>query len=178
MLDRLEKVMQVLPSLLVDEDRWTGLKVTYHPPEVHRLWMQHGDDRISLHEIFPCDEGKALFHKHKWPSAMAILAGGKYKMRLGHSLLPLADVAPEDVVTVVLSSGSSYEMTDPNACHSVQPLERSVLTVMLSGKPWLLAGDDVDKEGRGKSVSMSSDEKYVLLRKFSNLSFLCFRNTY
>src|SRR5262249_46599352 len=83
MLEILAAVEKDLPRMLLDEAAWAGLFIDYPPPTVERLWRPWRDYRVSLHRIFPCATGEALFHPHPWPSAMRILAG-EYEMAVGY----------------------------------------------------------------------------------------------
>ncbi|MEM6989018.1 MAG: hypothetical protein AAF721_00930 [Myxococcota bacterium] len=64
MLGTLHRAIEALPRLLREPEDWESLHITYHPPRVERLWLQHGSHRIFLHRIYPCEEGDALWHPH------------------------------------------------------------------------------------------------------------------
>src|SRR5690348_11598928 len=107
-----------LKVLLADRARWNSVYVDYHKPYVERLWTQVDSVRVYLHRIHPCTRDEALFHPHPWPSAMRILQG-KYEMAVGYGkgMNP-----PPKAATLVLETGSSYEMIDPDGWHYVRPL--------------------------------------------------------
>lgn len=132
MLKQLELIEQKLPFLLSNHELWQGLFINYEKPFVERVWCQWNEYRINLHRILSCKENEAFFHPHPWPSAMKILQG-TYKMSLGHGP---GLVEPSITDTFYLSSGSSYEMIDPDSWHSVCPLDKPVMSVMITGKPW------------------------------------------
>lgn len=106
-------------------DSWQSLDVDYEPPRVERVWIQHGDFRVNLHRIHPCD--KALYHPHPWPSAVYVLSG-QYEMAVGTS--------NTEASRQILTSGSMYEMLDPHGWHSVRPLGRPSLSLMLTWTPF------------------------------------------
>jgi hypothetical protein len=132
MMDILAAVEQDLPRLLLDEQSWNSVLVNYHPPIVERLWQRWGDYRISLHRIFPCAPGEALFHPHPWPSAMRILAG-EYEMAVGYGK---GETAPPVAALMITRGDFLYEMTDPDAWHYVRPIGGPTLSLMVTGKPW------------------------------------------
>jgi hypothetical protein len=132
MLELLDLALAELPALLASTDGWTGMRIDYHPPFVDRVWRPWRDCRLSIHRIHPCVPADALFHPHPWPSAMRILAG-RYLMQLGNGA---GLVPPPIAARVIATAGTSYEMTDRDAWHSVCPLDGPALTIMLSGPPW------------------------------------------
>jgi hypothetical protein len=111
-----------LPTLIRRREIWRSLVVTYEPPRVERIWTQHGDLRVLLHRIWPCDE--PLFHPHPWPSAVRIVSG-RYLHSVGNEDGPLANL--------VLGPSSEYEMTNPNAWHSVNPIDGPSDSIMILG---------------------------------------------
>lgn len=114
----------------VDKGEVKTMSIEYHKPHVHRIWFQHGEFRVFLHKIFPCNESsEALYHPHKWDSAMKILKGS-YEMGVGHS--KTIDVPPTDC-KLILPSGTIYEMTDKDAWHYVNPICEPVFTIMVTG---------------------------------------------
>ena len=148
MLDKIKYLLdeetgfQVLDELMSDPSVWNSLNITYHPPRVERVWRQHGDNRIFLHRIHPCEPGEALWHSHDWPSAMAVVKG-RYEHKVGYLPYRGAEATVEDLLTkirclttLVLPEGSLYEMTEPKAFHSVRPLDGPALSLMVTGKPW------------------------------------------
>lgn len=129
MLQLLAQVEQALPELLTKDD-WASLLVNDETPMVERVWRQLGENRICLHRIHPCYT--PFMHKHPWPSAMRIIEGN-YKMDIGYNITLLP---PPVAATVILTPGSSYEMTDPDGWHSVNPIDTPTLSLMVIGKPW------------------------------------------
>lgn len=132
MLHLLDTLERELPALLADRDGWNSLDIDYHPPFVERLYRGWGDHRVSLHRIHPCAPGEALFHPHKWPSAMRILEG-TYEMAVGWGRGP---AAPPIAARIIASGAFRYEMVDPDAWHFVRPIGGPAMTVMLTGQPW------------------------------------------
>ncbi|MCA9715380.1 MAG: hypothetical protein KC468_11945 [Myxococcales bacterium] len=124
---------RALPQLLREaEDTWSTLDVIYHPPRVERVWRQHGEHRVYLHRIWPCEEGEALVHPHDWPSAVHLLTG-----RYAHTIAtPSADGSPTVLTTLELAAGSRYEMVEPSAWHAVRPLGGPALSLMITGRPY------------------------------------------
>jgi hypothetical protein len=131
MLKALHSIHSALRGLLEDPDVWQTLDINYEPPHVERLWLQyHPEYRLYVHLIHPCDT--ALFHPHPWPSAVMILEGS-YEMAIGFGE---SEAMPPVAATTILTAGSSYEMLDPDAWHSVRPLEQPSLSIMLTGLPF------------------------------------------
>jgi hypothetical protein len=130
MLDYLRKVVERLsrPSGLGTSIDWQSMMVDYERPLVERLWLQHGENRIYLHKIYPLNKSlgeKAYMHIHRWPSAMKILKG-VYEMEIGELHGPTS--------RIILTPGSEYEMTDPNTAHNVSPLGgKPVFSIMVTG---------------------------------------------
>lgn len=129
MLKKLFEAERKLLSLLKTPALWNTLDVLYHPPHVERVWCQWNEYRISLHKIYPCAREEALIHVHPWPSAIYI-ASGKYEMGVSASGLS------EQSARLILPAGTYYEMINESGSHYVRPLKKSVMSVMLSGKPW------------------------------------------
>ncbi|MFQ5598586.1 MAG: hypothetical protein ACE5GK_11105 [Nitrospiria bacterium] len=132
LLKALEDIENGLFPLLNNPKRWESIDIDYHPPRVERVFMQQAELRVSLHCIHPCPAKGALFHPHPWPSAMRILSG-RYEMAVGFG--PGKETPPISL-TLVSKAGSAYEMIHPNAWHSVRPIGKPVMTLMISGKPW------------------------------------------
>lgn len=135
MLELLDQAMRELPEFLRSQEGWNSAHVTYHPPRVERIWRQWGNHRILLHRIHPCEDGEALFHPHPWPSAVGILSG-HYEHRTGFQAHTTGDEklpVTLELTRGVLTAGSSYEMTNPDAWHSVRPLEKPSDSVMVTG---------------------------------------------
>lgn len=114
------------------------MHVTYHPPRVERLWVQHGEYRVFLHRIHPCGEGEALFHPHPWPSAVRIMSG-RYEHQIAQAAPlehsgPDQEPVPDDpLARMILCVGSEYEITDPRTWHSVRPVEGPSDSIMVVG---------------------------------------------
>ena len=132
MLERLFAIEQELPRLIRERDQWQSLFVNYHEPFVERLWRNVGDARVYLHRIHPCAPGEALLHPHPWPSAMRILSG-TYEMGVGYGE---GMQAPPLATTLLLPTGTAYEMVEPHGWHYVRPLGVPSLSLMVTGKPW------------------------------------------
>jgi len=83
MIDKLQQIEdKLILKLLSQPEKWQTKLVNYFPPIVERCWIQLGNYRLLLHFIHECTAEEALFHTHRWPSAMHILSG-KYEMGLG-----------------------------------------------------------------------------------------------
>lgn len=133
MLKELREVEGALADLLQDEDSWKGLDVSYHPPRVERLWRPWKKEfRVYLHRVHTCKPEEALFHPHPWPSAMRVVYGG-YEMFVGFGS---GDKEPSKMAKIILPESSAYEMSHPDAWHSVRPLGRTAMSIMVTGKPW------------------------------------------
>ena len=158
MLNVLAQIKKELPELLIDEDFWNGLYIDYHLPVVERLWRQWGYYRIYLHWIHPCDPEDSLFHPYPWPSAMEIISG-RYEMLVGYGE---GSEAPPVAARIILPEGSSYEMTNMNAWHSVRPLNVSATSIMVTGKPW----DRWSPSGEKKPGPLNEKSKEQLLDHF------------
>lgn len=160
MLDLLTAAENILPSLLHQKNLWQGLYVDYHHPYVERLWTQWGENRISLHKIYPCERAAALFHPHPWPQAAKILRGG-YEMGIGYSQAHKNE--PPLATRLFINEGSSYEMIDPNSWHYVRPIDEPSFSLMVTGKPWQ------SNETIGEKLnlrSLASEEKEGLFSVF------------
>ena len=130
MLDYLHDVEKRLPDLLHDITKWNTLLVLYERPIVERLWMQDGENRIYLHRIRPLNkelDEHAFLHRHPWPSAIKVLEGS-YDMEFG--------IENNLTTRMVMSPGSEYEMLDPSFIHSVAPIIRPTLSLMVTGPRW------------------------------------------
>jgi hypothetical protein len=133
MLDILHAAEKDLPRLLASAEGWRSYKLDDHLPFVDRMLREYRDGKLYLHRIHACAAGVALYHPHPWPSAMRILEG-TYEMVLGHGA---GDRAPPPVAARLIASGAfEYEMTDPNAWHSVRPIGAPAMTVMVTGPRW------------------------------------------
>jgi len=136
MLSVLRNVIELdLRALLERPGRWQSVHVTYHPPRVERLWVQHGTFRVLLHRIHPCEEGEPLFHPHPWPSAVRVVSG-QYEHQLSHLDTGSPGPSPAHgpvLCRAVLSAGDEYEMTEPSGWHSVRPVAGPSDSVMVTG---------------------------------------------
>lgn len=141
MLHILHQAENELPGLLKDESAWKSLFVDYHPPFVERLWRDWGEYRLYLHRIHPCEHGQALFHPHPWPSAIRIL-NGVYEMDIGFGT---GNKAPPVAATIVLATGSEYEMVHKDGWHSVRPIHTPSMSFMVTGKLWGRSSPKSDK---------------------------------
>lgn len=133
MLDELIKVKQILPDLIIEmatNNQIQTMYIDYHKPFVSRIWFKYNNLRVFLHKIEPCnDSSEALFHPHKWHSAMEILSG-TYEMGVGHSA---TNDTPKTDCKLILGKGSRYEMTEPNGWHYVNPISEPCYTLMVTG---------------------------------------------
>ena len=134
------RVEYLLPRLLLQPEIWRGKDILYHAPRVERIYTDQtlsgrkslGDNRISLHIIYPTDE-QCLFHPHPWPSVIKIVHGG-YEMGVGYGE---GLETPPEACKLLLTAGSIYAMLDPDGWHYVKPAtSQPNLSVMISGAPW------------------------------------------
>jgi hypothetical protein len=132
MLDVLHAAEKELPYLLASRDGWRSYKLDHHPPFIDRMLRTHGGGKLYLHRIHPCAVGTAPYHQHPWPSAIRILEG-TYELALGHGS---SERAPPIAARLIACAPFEYEMTDPDAWHSVRPIGSAVMTVMLTGPRW------------------------------------------
>jgi hypothetical protein len=108
LLQRIDEVD--LASLLAYDIPWQSLAVTYAEPRVERLWLPYRDGRLYLHRVHPCET--PLWHLHPWPSAAKVLSG-EYIHTIG-----VGDIRQVSRCT----AGCSWDMSDPQLWHSIQPL--------------------------------------------------------
>jgi len=160
MIDKLQQIEdKMLLELLVQPDKWNSLLINYFPPIVERCWIQIGNYRLMLHFIHECKSEEALFHTHRYPSAMHILTG-KYEMGLGFGA---GDTPPEKMATIVFDNGGYYDMTHIDGWHYVRPIGGPSATVMLTGKLW-------DREETVKDFPplgpLSIQKKLIMLQWF------------
>ena len=134
MLKKLLEANKEAKRLLTKNHSWNSLWVNYHKPYVERLWVQWGEFRISLHKIYPCKKDEELFHPHPWPMASYILKG-EYEMGVGYS--QNSEIEPLLATRLIISDGSSYEITNPNCWHYVRPINDPSYSLMVTGKPWV-----------------------------------------
>lgn len=144
-------------------DDFNSKKVTYRKPEVWRLWIQVGDYRVNLHKIFK-SEIQELFHPHPWIMRTDIIKG-TCEVGFGFGIKEPA-LSNKSIFT----AGSSYEMLHPELWHYVKPTSDYVLTIMVSGKPWL---SDVDYSIKPEQPQgeLSQEEKEELWSEFKNYKF-------
>ncbi len=168
MLHILKEIKRCLPALL-EQYAAKGLVKTmmidYHQPFVKRIWFEHKGYRVFLHKIiYTVTETNedALFHPHRWHSAMEILKGS-YEMGIGHSATN--DVPPIDC-KIILPEGSVYEMVEKDAWHYVKPTDpKGCFTLMVAGglngrKEMPIESDKVFRPLRALEV-------YEILRAFN-----------
>ena len=132
MLDILEEVEKALPHLLSSQVGWKTVFVNYDFPQVERIWRPWYEYRVYLHRLLPCGSSEAGFHPHPWPAAM-LVCDGSYEMLVGHGP---GENPPPTASRLILAKGSRYEMVDRDAWHSVRPIDRPAISLMVSGKPW------------------------------------------
>lgn len=154
MLAQLHEVEVQLPKLLLEQE-WESLDVDYEPPRVERVWRKHGDLRVCLHRIHPCE--RALMHPHPWPSAMRVVKG-TYEMRLGDGGVDglSGQQGYHKVATLTLAEGSTYEMVDPHAWHNVRPLGGVAYSLMVMGPKYTQSPFDHKKFGQGRDLKRLS----------------------
>ena len=135
MIEFLKSIEKHIPKLLLKPEIWNTLDINYFPPRVERLWMQYDDNhRLFIHVIHPTTQ-PCLFHKHRWPAAFKILAGG-YETGTAYSK---DEISSEDAYKLpiirrtILSPGSYDEMVDTHSMHYVKPLETLSISLMVTG---------------------------------------------
>lgn len=130
MINKLKEILKILPELL-ENSQLNTMYIDYHKPFVYRIWFAYEDLRVFIHKIEPCSESsEALYHPHKWDSAMYI-AKGSYEMGIGHSTdnnTPITDCK------LILPQGTFYEMTHKDGWHYVNPLDEPCYTIMITGR--------------------------------------------
>ncbi len=133
MLRVLQEAKIDLPKLLENSQAWNSLLIDYSLPVIERLWLPYGEGRIYLHRSHPCKEGQSLFHPHNWPAAMSV-ESASYEMIIGFGQ---GELPPPPMGKIVLAAGSEYDMTHPDAWHSIRPLGKSpTYSLMVTGRPW------------------------------------------
>ncbi len=134
MIELLNKVEDSLIELLYkNAGNIKTMYIDYHKPYVSRIWFvdEEHDCRIFLHKIAQCEESKeALYHPHKWDSAVRIVSG-EYEMGVGHSE---TNELPKTDCTLILKTGSCYSMTEKDGWHYVSPKKDDTYTLMVTGK--------------------------------------------
>lgn len=154
MLELLYKVEDSLIDLLYKNvDKIKTMYIDYHKPYVSRIWFidEENDCRVFIHKIEPCNESsEALYHPHKWDSAMRIVAG-EYEMGVGHSE---TDEIPKTDCKLILGAGSCYEMTEMDGWHYVSPKNHPVITVMV-----------IRNKLNGRKMPIEPEKKFRKLRR-------------
>ncbi len=134
MLNILHQVEGELPELLLAEGRWKSVFINYHHPFVERIWANFYDYRIYLHKVHPCETSESLIHPHPWPSGIKILSEDvDYEMGIGYGV---GEDNPTMVAKMIMRGGSEYEMTHPDGWHYVRPINKPVMSLMITGQPW------------------------------------------
>lgn len=161
MIDKLQQIEEKkILELLAKPELWETKLVNYFPPTVERCWVQLGNYRLLLHFIHPCKSEEALFHTHRWPSAMHVL-NGKYEMGLGFGP---GNTPPPKMATIFFDNGGYYDMTHVDGWHYVRPTETVCATVMLTGKLWEREETATDF---GKLGPLTNERKLVMLEWFA-----------
>ena len=192
MIENLKQIEdKMLLDLLVQPDKWNTMLINYHLPLVERCWIQLGNYRLNLHFIHKCETKDALYHNHRWPSAMHVLYG-KYEMGLANKYLPgfgeLYEIRQDKFVDETVKSigmtfhgeheydnyvkeickfemtgDAYYEMLNPEGWHYVRPVGDVCATVMLTGKPWEESKEFITP---GKLEPLSMQKKLIMLKWF------------
>lgn len=164
MLSILKKIEKDLPSLLeLHPDNWESKHIVYEKPHVDRVWRQHGELRIFLHRIWPCEKEESFWHTHNWPCAVKICDGSVYEHAVGHN----ADLGEnsgfyKDMLSL-LTPGSCYEMTKHDLWHRVRPIGSPVFSLMVIGKPY---PHPIKTEKPPPQSDLTPTAKIEILRKF------------
>lgn len=142
-------------------NQWNSVYVDYERPFVERLWIQDGENRIYIHRIHPCEQ--PFYHPHPWPSAMFVLSGS-YEMKLGSdSVVHIRTLMGED---------HHYEMTNLSSWHSVRPIDKPVISIMVTGKPWKVCPYKEFKSiPQQQQRSLTEVERKNLIRDFRYAAF-------
>jgi hypothetical protein len=158
MLKELQNALKLLPDLLSKREVWDSLIVNRRKPYTYRVFTNIDSLRICLHKFDPCHDHEAFAHPHPWSGAFLLLQG-KYQMVVGSS--PDRISPPKDVMTLVLTPGSMYEISNPLTWHSVIPLEPTY-TIMVNGEPWGadFAHKDV-RTTRGKDLDKMPENELI-----------------
>lgn len=162
MIDNLKQIEdKMILNLLSQPNKWETKLVNYFPPVVERCWIQLGNYRLMLHFIHECKSEEALFHTHRWPSAMHVLSG-KYEMGLGFGE---GDVPPPKMATILFDNGGYYDMTHKDGWHYVRPIGGVCATTMLIGSVW-----DREETAKdfGKLGPLTNERKLVMLGWFAD----------
>lgn len=133
MIEKLKQIEdKMILGLLSKPGEWKTLYIDYYPPIVERCWLQLGNYRLYLHFIQACTAEEALFHTHRYPTAMHVI-DGKYEMGLGFGE---GNTPPEKMATIMFDNGGYYDMTHIDGWHYVRPIGGPCASVMLTGKLW------------------------------------------
>lgn len=155
MLEKLQLIRTALPELLSRAAAGGIVKtlyIDYHKPYVSRIWFPFEDVRVFIHKIAPCeDSSQALYHPHKWDSAMEILAG-TYEMGIGHSV---TNAIPKTDCKLILPAKTQYEMTEKDGWHYVRPIGGPAWTLMITGN---LNGREMPVEPKQKLRPLTREE--------------------
>ena len=154
--------------LLRQPQRWDSLVINRRKPHTYRIFTNFKDLRVCLHRFDKCDEHEAFRHPHPWPGAFRVMQG-QYEMKLWLSK-DRFDNEPQEVSTVIMKAGSSYEITNPLTWHSVVPYEETY-TIMVNDNPWdkEIAHESV-RTTKGKDLdSLSREDLEQHLSKFRDL---------
>lgn len=170
MLKKLEEVLHRLPSMFSKTEIWQSLVINKRKPTTYRVFTTLDcGSRVCLHRFLPCDTHEAFYHPHPWPAAFLLLRGA-YQMKLGYAVHGSQDLKPVDVSELLLTTGSRYEIVDPDTWHSVAPLCETY-TIMVNDAPW--DADHVSdgvRTTKGKDLdSLSTEELEQSLNMFSYL---------
>ena len=160
MLVKLQEALTTLPEILRDRAAWDSLIVNRRKPYTYRVFTTLPNGlRCCLHKFDPCHTHEAFAHPHPWPGAFIVLQG-QYKMAVGYSCNGREDHDPKNVLTLILSKHSAYEIIDPLTWHSVVPLEPTY-TIMVNDTPWdteTVAHKDV-RTTKGKDLDKMPEEE-------------------
>lgn len=167
MLNKLESILNILPSLLDDPARWDSLVINRRKPVTERIFTQVGEYRVCLHRFDICDTTESFVHPHSWPMAVKLLTGC-YKMKIGTAASKIGQ--PTAYSELILPSGSMYAMTDPLVFHSVTPLEVTH-TVMVNGPSFDESIRHIEvRTTKGKDLDrLSGEELKLYLKWFKDL---------
>jgi hypothetical protein len=156
MLDILKNIIPKVPELLREPDNWESLIINKRKPHTYRAFTQLDDIRVCLHKFDMCAQNEAFWHPHPWPGAFLVLSGS-YEMKVGYSQDRVSP--PKEVLKTILYKGSSYEMLNPLAWHSVVP-KSTCYTIMVNGPAWDLdyAHKDI-KVTKGKDLKKMSENE-------------------
>jgi hypothetical protein len=138
MIEKLKKIEREELEDLLENGVWNSLHIDYHPPRVERVWIQLGENRLSLHVMHPCEEGESLRHPHAWKTGFHILPIGNGKYEQEFSLAAVDSMISEKhlfmpLSKMIVSGEMYYEMTNKNCGHYVRPIDAPIYSIMLNG---------------------------------------------